>query len=162
MAISFQLDESLSKDLQPPESGELAALLVRAAAAALAHQAADPDGELTLFLTNDDRIRALNRQYLDHDAPTDVLSFPAGEVDPESGALYLGDVILSLERARHQAEVGGHPLADELQLLTVHGVLHLLGHDHGVPEEKALMWTAQAEILAGLGSSLTIPPETAS
>jgi len=93
----------------------------------------------------------LNREYLGIDAPTDVLSFPASETDPETGARYIGDILISIPRARGQATAAGHPLESEVQLLVVHGVLHLLGHDHAQAEEKARMWKAQAEILESLG-----------
>jgi probable rRNA maturation factor len=96
-------------------------------------------------------MRALNRSYLGIDAPTDVLAFPASELDPETGRRYLGDVLLSLPRAERQAKDAGHGLEAELQLLVVHGVLHLLGYDHASPDEKARMWAAQAEVLGRLG-----------
>jgi probable rRNA maturation factor len=124
-------------------------LLERAARAALEHQSAH--GDLTLVLTDDAQLHQLNRDYLGVDAPTDVLSFPASETDPDSGAPYLGDILLSLPRAETQARAAGHPLADEAQLLVVHGVLHLLGHDHAKVRDKAKMWKAQAEILKSLG-----------
>ncbi|MEW5830543.1 MAG: rRNA maturation RNase YbeY [Chloroflexota bacterium] len=126
-------------------------LLERAARAALEHQSADPAGDLTLVLADDAQLRALNRDFLETDAPTDVLSFPAGETDPETGARYIGDILLSVERAGLQAERSGHSVMDELQLLVVHGVLHLLGHDHAGAEEKAQMWAAQAQVLERLG-----------
>jgi probable rRNA maturation factor len=97
------------------------------------------------------RLQELNRDYLGIDAPTDVLSFPASETDPETGARYLGDILISVPRAQSQAEAAGHALESEVQLLVVHGVLHLLGHDHAKPEEKRRMWKAQAEILESLG-----------
>jgi probable rRNA maturation factor len=100
-----------------------------------------------------DRLRALNRDYLGYDAPTDVLSFPSGEPLPGAGA-YLGDIAISLPTAAEQAHAAGHPLADEVQLLTVHAVLHLLGYDHAEAAEKVAMWAAQAEILAQLGLDL--------
>jgi probable rRNA maturation factor len=124
-------------------------LLEQAARAALDHQSAD--GDLTLILTDDEQLHHLNRDYLGVDAPTDVLSFPASETDPETGRRYLGDILLSVSRADAQARAAGHPLEDEARLLVVHGVLHLLGHDHADVEEKAKMWKAQAEILASLG-----------
>jgi len=80
-----------------------------------------------------------------------VLSFPASETDPETGARYIGDIIISVPYAARSAEKAGHPVESELQLLVVHGVLHLLGHDHAEPKEKARMWKAQAEILELLG-----------
>lgn len=124
-------------------------LLERAALAALKHQRAD--GNITIVLADDARLHELNRDYLGVDAPTDVLSFPASETDPETGEAYLGDILLSLPRADQQARAAGHPLADEAQLLVVHGVLHLLGHDHANAREKAKMWKAQAEILKIIG-----------
>ena len=130
---------------QPVESD----LIERAAQAVLTHES--KEGELTVFLSDDAQLHELNLEYLGIDAPTDVLSFPASETDPESGAAYLGDVIISAARAEEQARSAGHPLEAEVQLLVVHGVLHLLGHDHGEPEDKARMWAAQAQILDTLG-----------
>ena len=126
-------------------------LLERATNAALEHQAESLDSELTIVLANDARLQELNREYLGIDEPTDVLSFPASETDPETGARYIGDILVSIPRAKSQATAAGHPLESEVQLLVVHGVLHLLGHDHAEAEEKARMWKAQAEILEGLG-----------
>ncbi len=126
-------------------------LLERATRAALEHQAESPDSELTIVLTDDARLKELNRDYLGIDAPTDVLSFPASETDPETGARYIGDILISIPRAKSQATAAGHPLESEVQLLVVHGVLHLLGHDHADAKEKSRMWKAQHEILTQLG-----------
>jgi probable rRNA maturation factor len=128
-------------------------LLERAANAALGEDESrrPSDPELSIILTSDERLHELNLNYLGIDAPTDVLSFPASETDPETGARYIGDILISVPRAQAQAEAAGHPLEAELQLLVVHGILHLLGHDHAEAEEKARMWKAQAEILEGLG-----------
>lgn len=128
-------------------------LLERAARATLTQQGQSPEADLSIVLTDDKRLRELNREYLAIDAATDVLSFPASESDPETGAPYLGDILLSVPRARAQAKAAGHALEAEVQLLVVHGVLHLLGHDHAKPMEKARMWKAQAEIMAELGLS---------
>jgi len=128
-------------------------VLERAASAALEHDASRQslDSELTIVLTNDARLQELNQDYLGIDAPTDVLSFPASETDPETGAHYIGDILISIPRAQSQATAAGHPLESEVQLLVVHGVLHLLGHDHAEAQEKVRMWKAQAEILTQLG-----------
>jgi probable rRNA maturation factor len=125
------------------------ALLEQAALAALAHQSAD--GDLTIVLTDEEQLHHLNRDYLGVDAPTDVLSFPASETDPETGRRYLGDILLSMPRAEAQALAAGHPVVDEARLLIIHGVLHLLGHDHAEADEKAKMWKAQADVLEMLG-----------
>ncbi|MEW6401045.1 MAG: rRNA maturation RNase YbeY [Chloroflexota bacterium] len=126
-------------------------LLEQTANTVLDHQAVKDDLIISIILTDDEQLRELNRDYLGIDAPTDVLSFPASESDPETGARYLGDILISVSRAVEQAISAGHELAGEVQLLVVHGVLHLLGHDHAEAEEKARMWTAQAEILERLG-----------
>ena len=126
-------------------------LLERAVNAALAHESQPLDSELSIVLTDEARLQQLNRDYLGIDAPTDVLSFPASETDPETGARYIGDILISMPRARAQAESAGHPLQWEVQLLVIHGILHLLGHDHAEPEEKERMWNSQAEILESLG-----------
>jgi probable rRNA maturation factor len=126
-------------------------LLERAARTALEHEAQSLDSELSIILTDDARLHELNLNYLGVDAPTDVLSFPASETDPETGARYIGDILISIPRAQTQADVAGHSLESEVQLLVVHGVLHLIGHDHAEAEEKTRMWKAQAEILETLG-----------
>ena len=133
-----------------------ASLLEQAAHAALKHQKESLDVNLSIVLTDNRRLRTLNRDYLGVDAPTDVLSFPASEsdgseIDPETGARYIGDILISVPYAAKGAAKAGHPVESELQLLVVHGVLHLLGHDHAEPKEKAKMWKAQAEILESLG-----------
>ena len=133
-----------------------ASLIERAAKAALKHQKQSPRANLSVVLTDNRRLRKLNRDYLGIDAPTDVLSFPASEsdgseTDPETGAPYLGDILISVPYARNNARKADNSLEAEVQLLVVHGVLHLLGHDHARPRQKARMWKAQREILEALG-----------
>jgi probable rRNA maturation factor len=142
--IHIETNPSLQTDLAPEA-------LERAALAVLTHQATD--GDLSIVLTDDAQLHGLNRDYLGIDAPTDVLSFPASETDPETDRRYLGDILISVMRAEEQARAAGHPLETEAQLLTVHGTLHLLGFDHAAAADKARMWKAQAEVLAGLGLS---------
>jgi probable rRNA maturation factor len=126
-------------------------LLERAAYAALEHEDESREAELSIVLTDNEHMQELNLNYLGIDAPTDVLSFPASETDPESGVRYIGDILISIPRAQSQADAAGHPIELEVQLLVVHGVLHLLGHDHAEPVEKDRMWKAQLEILNSLG-----------
>ncbi len=136
--------------IQPfPEQSVDEDLLERAANETLKHEFAT--GDITIVLTDDDQLHELNRDFLGIDAPTDVLSFPASESDPETGSAYLGDILISIPRAAQQAHAAGHELIDEVQLLVVHGSLHLVGHDHAEAEEKAKMWNAQAEVLERLG-----------
>jgi len=127
-------------------------LLENAARLTLAYAQVEGEVELTLVIGDDRLLQQYNQQYLGIAAPTDVLSFPAEFTDPDTQAPYLGDVLISLERAVHQAAAGGHALLEELQLLVVHGVLHLLGHDHAEADETARMQHAQDAILNQLGS----------
>jgi probable rRNA maturation factor len=129
------------------------ALLERAARITLDLESAPVDADMTIVLTDDKQLRELNLEYLGVDSPTDVLSFPASESDPETGTTYLGDILISIPRAAQQAQAAGHPVEAEVQLLVVHGTLHLLGHDHAGAEEKARMWNAQAEVMSRLGLS---------
>lgn len=146
--------------LERPYSARVQPARLRAAArVALQHQAAPAPSEVTIALTGDEALRRLNREFLGHDEVTDVLSFPSGETDLDSGARYLGDIAIAYPQARAQAARGGHPVWAELQLLVVHGVLHLLGHDHAAPEERARMWAAQAEILRRLEAPITEPAD---
>ena len=125
--------------------------LRRAALETLERENAPTQAELTIVITGDEEIRALNRQYRGVDAPTDVLSFGeeagARSVAAPGEPVYLGDIVISHPRAEAQAKSRQHPVADELLLLVVHGVLHLLGHDHAAPGKKRKMWAAQARIL---------------
>lgn len=130
----------------------------KVAEATLQHENTPPNTDVVICLEGDERMEELNRQFRDVDATTDVLAFPANEVDPESGSLYLGDIILSYPRAAAQALEAGHPVINELQLLTTHGVLHLLGYDHHTPEELESMWAVQEKILASVGCELSTKP----
>lgn len=93
------------------------------------------DPEVTLAFVNNDTIRELNRKFLGKDAPTDVLSFPVGEKGSD-GMYYIGDIIISVPKAQDQAEIHGHSLEREMEILTIHGFLHLLGFEHSKGLEK--------------------------
>lgn len=136
-------------------------VIEQTALAVLARHVDMADTDLSIVIEDDERLHALNKEYLDIDAPTDVLSFPSGEenVDPETGTLYLGDIIISFQRAAEQAAASGHNTQSEIQLLVVHDVLHLLGYDHAVTDEKAEMWSIQADILKSLGVQIARLPE---
>ena len=144
--LPFPIDPQIKKsDLQ------------RTAQATLQRTGAPPGAELTIVITDDEQLQALNRQFLGIDAPTDVLSFPAEDADPDTQGVYLGDILISYPQARAQSTSGGHTILDEVQLLVVHGVLHLLGYDHAEDAEKEKMWAIQAEILQSLGCSILGP-----
>lgn len=130
---------------------------VEKAAAATLARCAEGEVDLTLVISGDEEIQILNRDFLGKDRPTDVLSFPADETDPDTNLRYLGDVIISLPRAAEQALQRGHTTQAEVQLLTVHGILHLLGHDHATRDEKTGMWKLQRQVLDALGLTIDIP-----
>ena len=112
-----------------------------------------PLAELCIKIVDEATIAQLNEQWMDKEGPTDVLAFPMDELrpglvteEPEEGVL--GDLVLCPAVAERQATEAGHPTRDEVELLTVHGILHLLGYDHAEPEEHTEMFGLQDEILA--------------
>lgn len=132
-------------------------LLRRACHAALESEGFDGAAEVNITFTDDDGIHELNRQFRNIDRSTDVLSFPLGsggeyDINPESGAKMLGDIVISMEHACAQAEEYGHTLQREMAFLTVHSMLHLLGYDHEDGGLEALrMREREEEILKKLG-----------
>lgn len=141
-----------------PVADELVAGVKTAVAVTLRHLQQLP-AALSCLLTDDANIQRLNRSFRAEDSPTDVLSFPAGEPMPGMKTRYLGDLAISLPYAERQAARAGHGVLAEVQLLTVHGVLHLLGYDHATPEEKAAMWAVQTAVLTQLGIAHVTPTE---
>jgi probable rRNA maturation factor len=127
------------------------AVLLHAAQLTLDMTGSAGQTDMGIVIGDDVFIKKLNHKFRQVDAPTDVLSFPTGEVDPDTTDLYLGDVVISLPRAQEQATAGGHALLEELQLLVVHGTLHLLGYDHASGSEKEKMQASQDKILDQLG-----------
>lgn len=139
-------------------------LLVALAEAALRHQDA-PGGSVSIVIADDATVQDLNRRYRSLDEPTDVLSFGLGGLAslaagaetaadfilPATAPLEIGEVVISHPYAERTAAATGRPVRDELALLTVHGVLHLLGHDHYWPGETAEMQKVEREILGGFG-----------
>ena len=128
------------------------AALRRLAAVVLAQEGVAGETELSLIITDDEAIRELNRRFRGVDAPTDVLAFGAEAEEqfvsaPESPP-YLGDVVISYQRALAQAEELGHAVAEELKLLVIHGILHLLGYDHQEEAAARKMRERERETLA--------------
>lgn len=118
-----------------------------------------PEVDVYITLTNNEEIHKINKEYRDVDRPTDVLSFPMYERDEIAGLKndtddeiekILGDIIVSIEKVREQAEEYGHSFERELAYLVTHGMLHLLGYDHMIEEEKAVMRKREEEILETL------------
>jgi probable rRNA maturation factor len=172
-AISLEIDDEFIEAVDGRR--------LEAAAIATLQDCGCDTGELTIVITNDQTVRLLNLQFRGIDASTDVLSFPFEETEAEEdGALdedessdsaarptlivaeemraeianYLGDVIIAYPYSAAQALRFNNSIDDELQLLVVHGVLHLLGYDHATPEEEAVMWQRQSAILAKFGCTI--------
>lgn len=137
------------------------ALLRQAVAATVKHQGwrAEEGAEVVIVIADDDDVRALNIEFRDIDSSTDVLAFPGtlaeDFVTPDQSPSYLGDVVISYTRAEMQAAQAGHPVERELQLLTIHGVLHLMGLDDRDEAGYQRMVRAQEQILESLAA---LPP----
>ncbi len=137
------------------------AALRQAVAATLAHQGWQGEGEVVVVVTDDLEIRSLNRQFRGVDAATDVLAFPGTLseefITGEGYQGYLGDVVISYSTAETQARQASHPVTREMQLLAVHGVLHLVGLDDTDEAGWRRMNEIQNEILDSLASQLPTP-----
>lgn len=123
------------------------------------HEAIEADAELSVAIVTNERIQQLNKEYRNKDLPTDVLSFAMEEEIDEMAIdlsgfdmpRVLGDIIISIDKIKEQAEAYGHSFQRELAFLSVHGFLHLLGYDHEGVEEEKVMFTKQKELLDAYG-----------
>ena len=156
MEISVLVDEHL-------ETGLEVSWLEGIARQVLEAQGVGAQAELGLFIATQERVKQLNRDYLDRDEPTDVLAFSAGEgveaelppfVPPPDGVLHLGEVIISYPQAVIQAEEHHHSVEKEIAILIIHGVLHLLGYEHDKPELERQMRDREEELLGGIEGGL--------
>ncbi len=132
----------------PVDEASLQAVTMHAMASMKVH----PDADVAIVLVDEKAMAELHLQWMDEPGPTDVLSFPMDELRPglegeDAAEGILGDIVLCPTVAKTQAEAAGHSLMDELTMLTVHGMLHLLGFDHAEPDEEREMFGLQAEIL---------------
>lgn len=125
-------------------SAKIDAAALRKTAQRLLEAAGKADAVLSVSLVRDAAIRKLNREYRNKDRPTDVLSFPLG------GRL-LGDVVISVQTAKRQAAEYDAPLQREIERLLIHGILHLLGHDHHRRDERARMVREERRLAAAIG-----------
>ena len=107
-----------------------------------------PPGDMTLVLTDNATIQKMNKQFMDLDQPTDVLAFPDGDEDLETGRVYFGDVIIAIPFAEDQTRQTGNSLEDELALLSIHGVLHLLGYEHNKTAQERGMKAWEEKVVA--------------
>jgi probable rRNA maturation factor len=153
------MDIDIDVDLSPGHPGETAldwdAITMKAAGATLAFlpDYADLTPSFTLLICDDARIRELNSDFRDKDKPTNVLSFPQFPADavPDAGEHYIGDIALSYDTLRAEADAGGLALADHATHLIVHSVLHLFGYDHMEDSEAEEMEALEAGILGTMG-----------
>lgn len=131
-------------------------MLIRSAIlATLDYEGKEGHSEVSVTFTDNEGIRAINREYREKDAPTDVLSFPLFEKGAD-GTRMLGDIVISLEKCRAQAEEFGHSFERECAFLTVHSTLHLLGYDHvNSEEEDKDMRKRQTAIVDAMGLGIT-------
>ena len=150
--MSFYLEETCNI----PFDFAYAKLAEDVIAFCLSHENFPYEAEVNLTLTDNEEIHRINLEYRQIDRPTDVLSFPMGEngvydTNPETGAQILGDVVISMEKARDQAELFGHSLQREVGYLTAHSVLHLLGYDHMEKLERVRMREKEELVMEQLG-----------
>jgi len=149
----------IAADLPDPDRLD-AGWLEQAALQTLAIASTLPETLISIMVTTDEQVKALNKQYRGIDAPTDVLSFPADPLPPEIAEMEggtLGDLTIGLPYVARRVANGTHSIQDELALLVVHGTLHLLGYDHDTQERQAEMWTIQQDVLTALGIDLKVP-----
>jgi probable rRNA maturation factor len=146
-SVRVQLGAALSarEDDEDIDAAALRRLLARAVRAALRHESVR-DAEMSVTLLDDAEIAVMNAEFLAHDGPTDVISFPLFEAEEAP----VGDIYVGLQQARAHAAANHVPLEEELVRLAVHGVLHVLGHDHPDGEDRldSEMWRVQEAIVA--------------
>ena len=141
----------------------ITSLCRRAIKATLQEEGVSIPTQVSVLVSDDKGMREINKEHRGKDVPTDVLSFPTAvyipggfranptDIDPETGCLHLGDIVISSERAAAQAEEYGHDTTRELAYLMVHATLHLLGYDHETEADETLMRKREEEILGTLG-----------
>ena len=146
-----------SNDSNYDISSELLNSIKNCCAAALDEEGISERAEVSLTVVDNEEIRELNNEFRGKDSATDVLSFPMSDngefdVNPETNRIMLGDIVISAERARQQAEEYGHSFEREMCFLATHSMFHLLGYDHEVSEEEEkIMFQKQNKVLDKLG-----------
>ncbi len=148
-------DHIILVSIADPFAASLSEVWLTAIARRVLEAEAVPPAELSIAITDDETVRALNRQYANEDAVTDVLSFSQREgeefVSPPGGVPPLGEVIIAYPQAARQAAEHGHSVGDEIARLLIHGTLHLLGYDHAEAKEERRMRTREEELLEATG-----------
>jgi len=158
--MSVIIENEYQKDILPDYEG----IIQEITDAALDYEACPYECQISVTLVDNETIHQVNKEYRGIDRPTDVLSFPGIEYevpgtfdwleeegieyfDPESGELLLGDIMISMDKVQEQAEEYGHSMRREFAFLIAHSMLHLMGYDHMIPEERLIMEKKQEEIL---------------
>ncbi|MCC6314576.1 MAG: rRNA maturation RNase YbeY [Thermomicrobiales bacterium] len=152
MAGDLDLDFETAFEAEPPAGfdPDAAAALARCA---LGREGATGRWAVTLALVHDDRLRALHRDFMGVDTPTDVMTFPTDDPDLDGG----GDIVISVDRAAEQAPEYGLDAADEVTFLLVHGLLHLCGWDDTDPETRQRMLARQSQLIASCATQSATP-----
>jgi probable rRNA maturation factor len=158
MKLGIQIDKDFQKHLRKE-------WLRRVVEHSLAARDIASEVELGLLITDDETVRKLNQEYRGVDEPTDVLSFALVEkkpgsssfVTPPDGLLHLGEVVISYPQAARQAEENNHQVKEEVALLVIHGILHLLGYEHDEPAREREMRALEERILSGLLKNVGTP-----
>lgn len=164
MEITFQFDESFAATIDSAGLEKALELTLNFFGRS-ATSGSITANSVTVVVTDNETVQQLNRQFLGINAPTDVLSFQSSpdpdfpEVD-EAMLGYLGEIIMAYPVAQAQALAAGHTPQEEITLLAVHGLLHLLGFDHDTPENKKKMWAAQSQVMAEVGLAHIQPTES--
>jgi len=157
MTVKINITNNYKKEKLPENARELVRKAVRAV---LKCEKFNDNAEVEVTFVSDEEIKEMNAEFRDMDKSTDVLSFPLGEngeydVNPENDCLMLGDIVISVDHAKYQADLYGHGTDREIAFLTIHSMLHLLGYDHvNNEEEEKLMRQKQNEALEVMGLSL--------
>ncbi|RAL25861.1 rRNA maturation RNase YbeY [Thermoflavimicrobium daqui] len=153
--MKIQLDLQVNIDLNKEE--EKAVSWIRVVLEQAARVEELPPIDVSIMIVDNATIQHINKEHRQVDRPTDVLSFPLWEPDEEwiitdeEETVPLGDIVISLPKAKEQAKEYGHSLAREISFLAVHGFLHLLGYDHETKEQEEEMFARQEEVLSGVG-----------
>ena len=135
------IDIEVEADAWSADLPDVADVVARAA------EQAAPPGDVVILLTDDETVRDLNERFRGKNRPTNVLSFPA----PENAQPHLGDIVLAHGVCAAEARAQGKPFADHLSHLVIHGILHLMGHDHEADDEAEAMEAKERTLLAALG-----------
>ncbi len=162
MTVNFEYEASEKQELEYED------LVQKVVNACLDYEKCPYEVEVSILFTDNQQIKEINQEFRNIDAATDVLSFPTADYTkpgyfddleermmdcfhPETGELLLGDIVISVERARKQADEYGHSMVREIAFLTAHSMLHLMGYDHMTEDERVVMEVKQEEILHQLG-----------